>query len=62
MVRVRALQKCFIGNCLREPGVEFEHDGPISRGVLVPVEDMEPTKLPRKPKAKKPEPSDQTDD
>lgn len=53
MVKVRALQKCFVGNCLRQAGDEFDHDGVINESVMVALEDEAPVKIPKPAKAAK---------
>ena len=52
MVLVRALQTCFVGNCLREAGSTFEHDGPINDRVLMTLDGEKPVKQPEATKAK----------
>lgn len=53
MVMVRALQKCFINNMLRQPGDEFDHDGEFSESVMVALEDEAPRQIPKQSRAKK---------
>ena len=53
MVKVRALQACFIGNCLRAAGDVFNHDGEIGEAVMIALEDEAPVDMPRQSKASK---------
>jgi hypothetical protein len=50
---VRAIQKCFVDNKLREAGQEFEHTGEVNPSVMVVVEDEVPVDKPVAKKAKK---------
>ena len=50
---VRAIQKCFVDNRLREVGQEFEHTGEVNPNVMVVVEDEAPVDKPVAKKAKK---------
>ena len=50
---VRAIQKCFVGNRLREAGQEFEHKGEVNPSVMVVVEDEVPVDKPVAKAAKK---------
>ena len=50
---VRAIQKCFVGNKLREVGQEFEHTGEVNPNVMVVVEDEVPVDKPVAKVAKK---------
>jgi len=54
-MRVRALKKCFVGNCLREPGDEFSmpDDANFSSTVIELVEDETPVEKPVAKVAKK---------
>lgn len=53
MVKVRALQQCFVDNCLRVAGDEFDYDGEINESVLVALEDLKPVNIPRPSKIAK---------
>lgn len=53
MVMVRALQKCFIDNRMKQAGAEFDYDGEINENVLVALEDLEPVKKPKPSKVAK---------
>ena len=56
MVQVRALMKCFVGNCLRDVGEVFEFTGELdpTSTVLVAVEpEPEPEPEPKKEPPKK---------
>jgi len=53
MVKVRALQTCFVGNKLRAAGSVFDHNGVINDSVLVALEDETPTKVPKQAKRSK---------
>jgi hypothetical protein len=48
-MKVRALTRCFIKNCLRQEGEIFDYDGP-GNGCVVPVEDAPPV-VEKKPPA-----------
>ena len=53
-MRVRALQKCFIDNRLRQAGSEFEFNDSIEGStVLVAAEEEEPVEVPQTPAKKK---------
>jgi hypothetical protein len=62
MVKVRVLRKCFVGNVIRHPGDEFDHRGPINETVMVPLESLKPTKIPKQTKAPRVKPKKPDDE
>lgn len=51
--KVRALQKCFVGNAIRNAGEVFNYSGDVNPAVMIVLDDEKPVEKPTQSSADK---------